>query len=72
MVYLQKVAAVVFLLAGVVSAQYGYSYSTFSGPVSGEIRQIPVPPGHYHPYHGAATQHHESYDPKVDYVVSIK
>jgi hypothetical protein len=57
------------LLWSTTSGQYGYSYSTFSGPVSGEIREVPVQ-HHYnsHP-HAAATHHHPSYNAKVDYVV---
>ncbi|KAJ9591092.1 hypothetical protein L9F63_002373, partial [Diploptera punctata] len=55
------------LMIGVVSAQYGYSYSSFTGPVSGEIHEVQVPAGHYNPHH-AASQQHASYNPKVDYV----
>jgi hypothetical protein len=52
------------------SGQYGYSYSSFSGPVSGEIREVSVA-NHYngHP-HAASTHHHPSYNAKVDYVVN--
>jgi hypothetical protein len=65
-----QVLATLMLLWSTVSGQYGYSYSSFSGPVSGEIRQIPVQ-HHYNPHqHAAATHHHPSYNPKVDYVVS--
>ncbi|PSN50756.1 hypothetical protein C0J52_01175, partial [Blattella germanica] len=59
----------VLLCLSAVVGQYGYSYSSFSGPVSGEIRQVPVPPGHYKPHHLAASAHqHPSYDPRIDYV----
>ncbi|XP_023703851.2 cuticle protein 18.6-like [Cryptotermes secundus] len=62
------VLATLMLLWTTVSGQYGYSYSSFSGPVSGEIRQVPVQ-HHYNPHqHVAATHHHPSYNAKVDYV----
>jgi hypothetical protein len=65
-----QVLATLMLLWSSVSGQYGYSYSSFSGPVSGEIRQVPVQQ-HYNPHqHAAATHHHPSYNVKVDYVVS--
>jgi hypothetical protein len=63
--------AAVMLFQSTVSGQYGYSYSTFSGPVSGEIRQITVPHHYNHHPHAAPTHHHPSYNAKVDYVVSI-
>jgi hypothetical protein len=66
-----QVLAALMLFSGGASGQYGYSYSSFSGPVSGEIREVPVA-NHYssHP-HAASTHHHPSYNAKVDYVVSI-
>lgn len=59
------------LLQSTVSGQHGYSYSTFSGPVSGEIRQITVPQHYNHHPLAAPTHHHPSYNAKIDYVVSI-
>ncbi|XP_021930496.1 cuticle protein 7-like [Zootermopsis nevadensis] len=68
MASLVQVLAVLTLYWCGASGQYGYSYSSFTGPVSGEIREVPVA-NHYngHP-HAASTHHHPSYNAKVDYV----
>ncbi|XP_069669232.1 cuticle protein 7-like [Periplaneta americana] len=64
-----QVLVITALLWCSVSAQHGYSYSSFSGPVSGAIREVPVPYNHHHHQHHAAASHHNgAYNPRVDYV----